>query len=127
MFKTPYLVSPIRPERKNKERQLKIENQKLKELQNKEADEAADREKKDADKIQKDAEKMKKDAEILEEHTATIEDLKFRLADHESKMKERDHEIALLQGASGGPQEETWRVHVKVNDTQTLQLENNYQ
>ena len=127
MFKTPYPIDTGKAERKNKERQLRIENQKLKEQRKVEAEEAAERASRDAERIQQDAERMRKDAEVLEANELTIQDLQSRLGDYEKRVRVRDQEIASLQGACGGPQEETWRKHVKINETQTLQLESNYE
>ena len=106
-------------ERRSKERQLKIENQKLKEqlkTGTKEAEERAIR----------DAETIRNDTETLRANIQTMQELKTTVEEYEKKMRIRDQEIASLQEASGGPQEETWRRLVRESETQTLQKENNY-
>ena len=108
VFKKP---NPVKPKREDRERNLRLENSSLKASKKKDAEKLQ----RDAERIQIDAKRIQIDAERIKRDADTIKELKEKLAEKEK----------VISG-SGGPQEESWRRHVKENETQTLQLEKHY-
>ena len=132
VFKTPYPLESGK-ERRSKERQLKLENQKLTEQLKTISRDNEERDKMDEERKKREEERyrltedtVRKSSDMVKDNQLTILELQNTHNELKRMILDKEQEIANLAATRVGPQEETWMRLIRLYETQTVQLEDVY-